>query len=273
MHIQSCTSFFAAFVSCSSALVTPALITPAPEIAKRQGSENICGYYSLEGSVNTLSCSIGTPCLVATATSPAVGYCGIDNAPVTTVYAYGNYPIGGCGPGAGCCPATEPAVGKYLFNGGSTVFLGCGPVPFTYTAYFSARAGFSTPTDVTTPLPSASPSMTPAPSSGGNSGSGSGSGISTGAIVIIVVGAVVALIGGCVFLWFLYRVWRIYYPRNNQQWQNYTHSPSPSNLNGTSKETGGFTKWVGVATIISSVLGLAGLAVAIYFGLKPTKVQ
>ena len=185
----------------------------------------------------------------------------------------------------GQSPATEPAVGKYLFDGGSTVFLGCGLVPFTYTAYFSAKAGFSTPIGVTTPLPSAAPSTTVAPSFGGNSGSGSGSssssssssgsgsGISTGAIVIIVVGAVVALIGGCVFLWFLYRAWSIHYPKSNQQGQNYTLSPSPSNPNGASKETGGLIKWVGIATIISSVLGLAGLAVAIYFGLKPTKTQ
>ena len=37
--------------------------------------------------VDTISCSIGTPCLVAATLSPAVGYCSsIDNTPVTTTY-------------------------------------------------------------------------------------------------------------------------------------------------------------------------------------------
>ena len=166
-------------------------------------------------------------------------------------------------------PSEDPAFGKYLFNEGNTVFLGCGPTPFTYTAFFSAEAGFSNPTGVTTTPPSASPTTTPAPSARGDSSSGSGSDTSTTDIVIVAIGAVVALIGICVFIWFLYKVKRIRLEKNNSQWQDHTLSPSPSNPTRASKKADRLSKWSKIATIISSVFGLAGLVVAIYFGLKP----
>ena len=34
-------------LSCVSGFVLPPLITPAPQIVKREAAENICGYYSL----------------------------------------------------------------------------------------------------------------------------------------------------------------------------------------------------------------------------------
>lgn len=44
------------FAPCVSALVLGPLITPAPQVAKREDAENICGYYSLSG----LSIFLGT---------------------------------------------------------------------------------------------------------------------------------------------------------------------------------------------------------------------
>ena len=170
--------------------------------------------------------------------------------------------------------SAEPAWGKYLFNEGNTVFLGCGPTPFAYTAFFSDEAGFSTPasapvTDgsaihttstapgIITTSPVSLSTTTPAPSSG------SGSGTSTTAIVIIIVGAVVALIGFIVLLVFLYKVWKIHRAKDGPQWPNYIGLPNPSNSRG------GLSKWAKVATIVSCFLGVVGLAVAIYFGLEP----
>ena len=102
-------------------LPAPASITAAPELEIRQVANSICGYYSLNGlcmisntsqigskakipTVSTISCSVNTPCLVGNTLDPtAVGYCsGTNNAPITSIFAFGNYPPGGCTGGQVC---------------------------------------------------------------------------------------------------------------------------------------------------------------------------
>ena len=185
-----------------------------------------------------------------------------------------------------------PDVGKYLFDQGATVFLGCGLLPFTYTAFLSA----STPAAVTTPaaatakttmLPGSTTHplsgitttpvsdttttpVTPLPSQTPTSSSLS----STTTITIIVVGAVVALIGGLVFLWFLYMAWKIHQKHKYPQ-QQYTplsmQNSTTSLYSGAPVKKSGLSKWAKIATVISPIFAIVGLAVAIYFGLKPQK--
>lgn len=193
-----------------------------------------------------------------------------------------------------------PYDGKFLFDGGSTVFLGCGLVPlFTYTAFFSAEAGFAEPstpaavqspapaTATTTPLPgsttrlpssitanpisdtSATPA-TPLPSQTYTSSLSS-----TTTTTVIVVGAVVALVGGLVFLWFLYMAWKIHqthkYPKQ-QQYSPLTMQYSNTSLPlGAPVKKSGLSKWAKIATVVSPIFAIVGLVVAIYFGLKAQK--
>ena len=82
-------------------------------------------------------------------------------------------------------------------------------------------------------------------------------------IVIIVVGAVVALVAGCVFLTFVYKLIKMRNPRYNQPSEQWKYSTTPSrNKLGT---------WALIATVVSPILAIVGLGVSVYFGIKPGK--
>ena len=73
------------------------------------------------------------------------------------------------------------------------------------------------------------------------------------------------------FLWFLYMAWKIHqahkYPQ--QQYMPLSYQGSTASLYpGTSVKKSGLSKWSKIATVISPIFAIAGLAVAIYFGLK-----
>ena len=175
-----------------------------------------------------------------------------------------------------------------MFSEGATVFLGCGPLPFTQSA-FSAGVNPSTPAAAQTPAP-ATPTTTnlasgvttnpisdttttpvaPLPSQTSTSSDLSG----TTKTTIIVVGAVVALVGGIVFLWFLFMAWKIHqahkYPQ--QQYTPLSYQDSTASLqSGAPVKKSGLSKWAKIATVISPIFAIVGLAVAIYFGIKQQK--
>ena len=193
-----------------------------------------------------------------------------------------------------------PDVGEYLFNGGATVFLGCGAAPFTYSAFFSAEASLaasSTPaaaqtpvvaTAKTTPLPGstdylassitaftisdpAATSASPLPSQTSTSSSFSSKTTTT----IIVVAATMAFVGGLVFLWFLYLAWKVHhahkYPKQPES-SPLSHQVSTASLHsGPPVKKSGLSKWAKIATVISPIFAIVGLIVAIYFGLRSQK--
>ena len=182
-----------------------------------------------------------------------------------------------------------PSVGKYLFDSGSTVFLGCGFAAFTYTAFFSKSPAVTVPATavptLTIPGTTTSPKLglatnpgidsTPTPATASPSQSATPSKFSsTTTITIIIVGAVSALVGGLVFLWFLYLAWKIHHKAKYPQQQ---YSPLPYQYSSTSLqsvppvEKSGLSKWALIATIVSPIFAIVGLVVAIYFGLKQQK--
>ncbi|KAK0509398.1 hypothetical protein JMJ35_007792 [Cladonia borealis] len=98
------------FVLPAFALIAQPLTTPPPSLKARQVGGNICGYFHADGVINTISCTVGTPCVVATNLDPAVGYClasgANGNVPLTIGFRYGDWPMEGCGPGQVCWSAT-----------------------------------------------------------------------------------------------------------------------------------------------------------------------
>ncbi|KAF6227003.1 hypothetical protein HO133_008444 [Letharia lupina] len=97
---------------------------------------------------------------------------------------------------------------------------------------------------------------------------------STTTRTVVIVGAVVALVGGLVFLWFLFMAWKIHqahkYPKQQYtplSYQGSTASPQ----SGAPVNKSGLSKWAKIATVISPIFAIVGLAVAIYFGLKQQK--
>lgn len=72
---------------------------------------------------------------------------------------------------------------------------------------------------------------------------------------MISVGAAVGLIAGCVFLLFIYKMYKA---RQGGYSTHGQHSASAAKSGGTS--------WQLVVAIISACLSLAGVIVAIYFG-------
>ena len=107
------------------AIVAHPQITTAPYLVARQAGNDVCGYYSLDDTSMSISvhygiqtlltdisaaypitCPLGNDCAVATTTTPAVIYCASSGAwsgiPITTVFGYGYWPVGGCGAGQGC---------------------------------------------------------------------------------------------------------------------------------------------------------------------------
>ena len=190
-------------------------------------------------------------------------------------------------------PRAKPSFEKFLFDAGSTVFVGCGLSRFTTTAFFFSEEGSPNPSTPTTTLvpatitaipttnnPALGPTTSPFPLQTDTatqttplaSQTASPSRFSsTTTITIIVVGAVVALVGGLVFLWFLYMAWRLHYKAKHPQPQYTPLHPQTSNPSLHSvppvKESG-LSKWALIATIISPIFAIVGLVVAIYFGLK-----
>lgn len=156
-------------------------------------------------------------------------------------------------------------------------------MPFTYTA-FTTPAAAQTPAPAPAALTTAFPSQSttvpvldttttpvaPLPSQTGTSSSLS----STTTRTIIVVGAVVALVGGLVFLWFLYLAWKIHqdhkYPKPQYSPLSYQDSTTSFQSAPPVKKSG-LSKWAKIATVTSPILAIVGLAVAIYFGLRPQK--
>ena len=184
-------------------------------------------------------------------------------------------------------PLLTPSVGKYLFNSGSTVFLGCGFSAFTYTAFFSKSPAVTVPATavptLTIPGTTTSPKLglatnpgtdsTPTPATASPSQSATPSKFSsTTTLTVIIVGAVVALVGGLVFLWFLYLAWKIHQQAKYPQQQQY--SPLPYQYSSTSLQSvapvkkSGLSKWAKIATIVSPIFAIVGLVGAVYFGLK-----
>ena len=184
-------------------------------------------------------------------------------------------------------PLATPAIGRYLFNGGSTVFLGCGSTAFDYTAFFatptpmavSAGAAIhtsNTPGATTTPnsglttSPAQDSTATPATPRPSQTSTSSGSSNTT-TIVVVVVGAVVALISGCVFLWFLYMAWKLHHKAKYPQQQPYAYQLSNPSLNSVPQvkdKRSGLGKWSKIVTIISPIFAIAGVVVSVYFGLR-----
>ena len=91
---------------------------------------------------------------------------------------------------------------------------------------------------------------------------------------MIVVGAVVALIGGVVFLWFLLSALKTVFPRHQQQqytavgYQSYQDSKTSLQSGAPVKEKKGLSTWTSIATIVSAILAIVGTVVSIYFGVK-----
>ena len=185
-------------------------------------------------------------------------------------------------------PLLTPAVGRYLFNGGSTVFLGCGSTSFNYNAFFatpiprlvsaavptSTRAGTTTAPNFgltsSNALDSTATPTTPRPSQTSTSSGSSGSSSST-TLIVVVVGAVVALISGIVFLWFLYLVWRQYHKAKYPPQPQYPFTYSNPSLNSVPQvkvKRSGLGKWSKIITIISPIFAIAGVIVSVYFGLR-----
>ena len=100
-------------------------ITPPPDLVIRQAANNVCGYYlsednstSVKGhndaltllthtsSAYTLTCPLDGECAIATTTAPAIIFCptsGIwGDVPVTSVFGYDHWPLGGCTAGQLC---------------------------------------------------------------------------------------------------------------------------------------------------------------------------
>ena len=101
---------------------------------------------------------------------------------------------------------------------------------------------------------------------------------STATTTVIIVGAVVGLVGGLVFLWFLYLIWKVHHEARYPKQPLYSPLPSPY-VNSTASlvqqptpplanKKSGLSKWAKIITVISPVFAIAGVAVSIYFGLK-----
>ena len=188
-------------------------------------------------------------------------------------------------------PLLTGSAGRYLFNGGSTVFLGCGSTSFDYTAFFATptpsavSAAAATHTSIT-------PGITTTPNFGLTTGSAqdstatpaaprpsqtstsSGSSGST-TIIVVVVAAVVALISGIVFLWFLYMAWKLHHKAKYPPQPPYTPLPfgySNPSLNSVpqvkDKKSAWLGRWAKIITIISPIFAIAGVIVSVYFGLR-----
>lgn len=84
-----------------------------------------------------------------------------------------------------------------------------------------------------------------------------------------------ALVGGLVFLWFLYMAWKIHqdhkYPKPPQYSPLSYQGSTTSFQSAPPVKKSGLSKWAKIATVISPIFAIVGLAVAIYFGLKPQK--
>ena len=164
--------------------------------------------------------------------------------------------------------------------------LGCGQQPFTNTAFTSSQAGFAQPsptsvlqtpalaTATTTSDPGSNTHLqsdtTTSPVTPSQTSSSSGGFSSTTTITVVIVAAVVSLVFALVFLWFLYKAWKIHqahkYP---QQYTPVSYQGSTTSLYpGTPVKKSGLSKWSKIVTVISPIFAIAGLGVAIYFGLK-----
>ena len=179
-----------------------------------------------------------------------------------------------------------PAVGRYVLNGGSTVFLGCGSTSFSYNAYFptpipslvSAAAPTSTRARTTTApnfglttsnaLGSTATATAPRPTQTGSSSSSSGS----TTLIVVVVAAVVALISGTIFLWFLYKTVKHWVDARHRPHAPYPVTYSNLSLNNSTtqdeKPKSRLGMWSKIITIISPIFAIAGVAVSVYFGLR-----
>ena len=180
-------------------------------------------------------------------------------------------------------PAAEPSIGKYLFDGGKTVFLACSTVDFTYMASVSNGASLvptlpiqpsSAMGSVTTTPPGTLSTTTPAASTtppaqdGTGSSSGSSSsddgnnGKDTVEIVAIVVGGVVCLVAFLFTGYIALRIWQIHNSRYTPM------RPTMSHSSAAQEPREPLNTWAKVAGVGSFLVGLAGLVVAIYFGIR-----